>query len=533
MFRPSGMKQASMLTPAPQRTVSIPIPAPNSGINRLDGLADMGPADSVQQFNLIPGQYGTRVRTGYREYCTNVGTSVRTIIPYTGSVEAENALFAATPAGIYDVSSSGAAPVLTHAFGTTTGDAGWGIWTNYTTIGGSFALYCDEVNGYMHYDETTGLWTDGGVTGVTNSQLVFVMIFKSRLWFIQRDTGDAWYLPVGSITGAATKFSFGNKFKHGGTLQALYNWTVDGGEGIDDYLVAISSGGDVVVYKGTDPATATDWFQHGTWFIGPPPVGRRIGGSFGGELYLLSSYGVLPLSKLLSGTLVQQDDILLSKRITPLINAEMVLTRQTRGWEIRLVPTETLLLVSAPKQASQPNIQFVQSLNTQGWAVYRDVPYLTGDSWEGNFYIGDDDGRVLVHAGDLDDVSLAEDTSVQIEWALNMAFQDPGPFGTFKRIQLIRPIFFAEQAPSYNVEARYDYNLSEAMGAIDAPDPSGAVWDVAIWDVSLWGGEFIVVQDLRGGSGMGRAISVALNGRSGSKTILIKFEVMYDTGGLL
>jgi hypothetical protein len=208
--------------------------------------------------------------------------------------------------------------------------SGYGQWQNFTTIGGHFILYCDESNGYYTYTESSGAWdriTGAQVTGVDPNDFVAVCVFKGRPWFVEKDTASAWYLDVGSITGAATQFNFGNKFKKGGTLVNLFTWTVDGGEGVDDYLVAISSAGDVILYRGNNPDTATDWFQHGSWFIGSTPAGRRIAGSFGGELYLISNFGVLPLSKLLSGRTIQEQDIFLTRRITPLVKQEIRDTR--------------------------------------------------------------------------------------------------------------------------------------------------------------------------------------------------------------
>jgi hypothetical protein len=462
-------------------------------------------------------------------------------MPFLGSVTVEDRLFGAAMNGIYDISASVTAPAAEILFPVADATSGHGQWTNLTTIAtGKFLLYTDETNGYYTYTESTGNWlkvTAGGganqISGVDPALFVSCMIFKSRVWFVEKNTASAWYLPVDALYGVAVEFNFGNKFRHGGNLANLYNWTVDGGEGIDDYLVAVSTSGDVVVYKGSDPATATDFEQHGMWFIGPPPVGRRLAGTFGGELYLLSSYGLLPISKLISGVLVQQGDAYLTKRITPLINSAMAFTREEYGWEVRLIPTENLVLISSPKRTGFPYIQFVYSLNTPGWALYRDVPYLTGETWHGNFYFADEDDRVLVHTGDLDDVDLTDTTSEQIEWSLLMCFLGYGADGNYKRAQFIRPIFIAEQAPGYSVEARYDYNLSEVFNAASAVVATGSVWDVGLWDFAIWGGEFVTVDVVQGGSGLGRVMSIGLNGRSGARTILVKFDLLFDMGGML
>lgn len=539
-----GPRKATLLQPSPPEVKCVPVPAPNSGINAMDNLLTMGtrsPEDSIFQYNLIPGQYGCRVRTGYRDWCTDVGTGgVRTLFPYQGSSSSANRLWAMTEDGIYNVSSSAASPAVNTTFPTQDSTSGYGQWTNYTTTAGHFGLYCDESNGYYVYTQGTATWAKvamgGGATqvsGVDPALFVQPLIYKERAWFVEKGSARAWYLPTGAIFGAATVFNFGNKFRHGGTLVALLSWTVDGGEGTNDYLVAISSAGDVLLYLFNDPATATDIHLQGQWYIGPPPAGRRIGGAFGGELNILSVYGIIPLSKLISGSLIQQDQAYLSRKITPLINEQMFLSLTSLGWEVKLISSENLLLCSVPARTGFDNIQFIQSLNSQGWAVYRSIPYFTGETWEEEFYIATTDGRVLIHTGTQDAVDINGDNGIAIEWSALSVFNEYEDIGKFKITQFIRPVFLASQAPSYAVEARYDYNLSEVLAVPTPPVFSGAVWDSGIWDLSLWGGDLSEIENPVGGAGIGRNVAVAINGSSSTETILVRYDLMYSVGGLL
>lgn len=533
-----GYRPNQLLHPAPQRTGTSKIPAPIAGINAQTGLSEMAQNEAIFLKNIIPSRYGCRVRSGYREFATNVGTGgVRTILPYVGSTTAQNKLFAAAQNAIYDVTAGGAAPTLVLAFGVSDTQSGYGGWTQYVTNAGHFMVYCDESNGYKLYTQTTGLWTTivlGGGAGQVTPQdpatFVWPVIFKSRLWFVQKNSASAWYLPVGTVTGTVTEFNFGTKFKHGGYLVGLYNWTIDGGEGVDDYLVAISSTGDVIIYKGNDPSVAASFTQQGQWYIGQTPVGRRIAGSFGGELYVLCAYGLIPLTKLIAGALIQQDDIYISRKINPLINEQMGRARTSLGWEVRLVPADNLLLISVPKQTGFEYLQFVQSLNTQGWSTFIDVPYLTGDVWIDDFYIGDADNRVLIYTGNADNVSLAGTGALDIEFSLLQTFQEEGTVGNYKRTQFIRPVFVASAAPAYVTEARYDYNLSELFGSPSSSTVSSALWDFGIWDSALWSVELATVDNLRGGSGMGRTIAVGLNGNTQAEIVLIRIDLQRDEG---
>ncbi len=533
-----GYKPSKLNFPAPQRTEVAKIPAPISGINAQTGLSEMSPTDAIFLKNIYPSRYGCRVRSGYAEFATNVGDGgVRTIIPYVGSDTGEDKLFACAEDGIYDITTGGDTPTLELTFADADSESGYGHWAGMVTTAGHFVAYCDESNGYHLYTESTGNWTvvvagagAGEVDGVDPATFAFVTLFKSRLWFVVKDSSEAWYLDAGAIAGTATLFDFGSRFKHGGTLVALYSWTIDGGEGIDDYLVAISSTGDVVIYKGSDPDTATDWFQHGSWYIGQTPVGRRIAGSFGGELYILSAYGVIPLTKLIAGALIQQEDIYISRKINPLINEQMKLSRTQLGWEIRLIPSDNLLLISSPKRTGLNYLQFVQSLNTEGWSTFVDVPYNTGDVWLDNFYIGDTENRVLIYTGNADNVDLDGENGIDINFSLLQSFQEMGDIGAYKRVHFIRPVFIASSAPSYISEIKYDYDLSEIFNAPSATSVSGSLWDVAVWDVGLWSLELATVSPLQGGSGMGRTVAVGINGNTQAETILIRTDVQRDQG---
>lgn len=536
------MRPARRLQPSPQTTGCTKLAAPIAGINAVANIAEMGPNDAVSLFNLIPSRYGCKVRRGWVEWCTNVGTDgVKTIIPFKGSVAVENRLFACAGNGIYEVSATTDAPTLLETFPVADDTSGYGGWINFTTVAGKFALYTDESNGYYIWNETLDDWTKvvagtaaGQLDGVDPAEIVGVTEYQSRVWLVRKNSALAYYLPAGLITGRVTEFNFGNKFKNGGNLAGLYTWTVDGGAGINSFLVAISTAGDVIVYQGTDPDVPGNFIKRGDWFIGQPPAGRRLTGTFGGELYLLSTYGLLPMSKLISGALIQQTEVFLTRRISPLINSSMQLSIDELGWEVRVVPTDNILLIATPKIVGQNFTQYVQSINSEGWAVYRDIPYFTGDTWQGQYYIGTSDNRVLVHTGDLDGVLFDDpDAAVQIEWSGISMFFEPGAPGSFNRTHFIRPVFMASQPPSFNVEARYDYNIAEAIAPPDAAAATGSLWDEALWDEGLWAGEFQIVQDLKGGSGMGRAIAIAINGQSGAETTLLRYDVMTDEGGLL
>ena len=90
----------------------------------------------------------------------------------------------------------------------------------------------------------------------------------------------------------------GSVFRRGGRIEACYTWTIDAGAGADDHFAIITSNGEVAVYRGTDPSSASDWSLIGVFMLGHP-LGRRCGTKMGGDLVINSTEGLLPLSKAL------------------------------------------------------------------------------------------------------------------------------------------------------------------------------------------------------------------------------------------
>ena len=53
--------------PSMQRTSPAVVPAPQGGINALNGIANQTFNDALYMDNMIPAEYGNAVRKGYRE----------------------------------------------------------------------------------------------------------------------------------------------------------------------------------------------------------------------------------------------------------------------------------------------------------------------------------------------------------------------------------------------------------------------------------------------------------------------------------
>lgn len=526
---------------APDLEVAV-LPAPISGIDGRLNLASNTVENAVYAYNLVPSEYGLRSRFGYREWATNIetapsaGSGVRSLVPYTGTSGVfSDKLFAVTNEGIWDVSDATDTPVLELAFGDTTGDAGWGNYAHYTTAAGTETVfYADEVNGLQQYTPSTDTWAAAaGITGVDVADVVFVVVHKQRIWLVERSTPAAWYLPIASVSGAATKFSFGSKFRHGGDLVGLYNWSIDGGDGVDDYLVAVGRGGDILPYRGEDPSAVATWTGVGTFFVGQLPVGRRCATEDGGDLRLLCEAGLVTLSDLLRGTALTPESEQVDLKIARFIREDMKTYSQERGWEIRLNPGEGSILVGSPVRSNGVYLQYTYNRAVRGWGQWRGVPAQVFEPWAGAMMAGTPDGRVVRMDVTTDNVLYDGTPGTAVAFSFLQNYGDGGAPGRFKFPKFMRPNFLGLQPVTVTTRYLYDYDINTLLRAPIAPDTETTdVWDTALWDDGIWQSSDVTSQTVtRGAWGQGRAVAIAVRGECRTRTTLVSTDIMWSVGG--
>ena len=535
---------------------STTIPAPNKGIDARSNLASMAMDSCVYSYNVVSSEEGLKVRPGYREWNIDVenvdteGLGITTLISYTSATYSK--LYAVSNEGIFDAATFDDGPWVGEAlatFSTVNASAGHGVWVPYIDQSGEeWIFYADSVNGLYECKLSAGTWntygTDGG-TGFTGGtvptvgNINFIVHHKQRLWFIEEDAAKAWYLGVDAISGAPSQFYFGGKFRKGGDLVGLYNWSVDGGNGIDDFLVAISTGGDVLPYRGSDP-TQPDWENKAAFNIGQVPLGGRIAAEYAGELYILSSYGIIAMSDLLRG--VQIKDInqpgSLSFKIARLLRGEIRSKGDLRGWQIGFIPSLGTLVVNTPLGAGGNYIQYVMNLGVGGWGVWRGVPMVCFTEWERGLFFGSATGNIYAMDRDKDNITITDPAlpdinGEDIDFSILTAFSTLNQPAHQKQVQFIRPDFIASGQPVFEVKPVYDYAISELMEVTGSdPDNNVDVWDTGTWDTTLWAsaGENFAFNTVFGGGGMGRNVAVAMRGSTGWSTTFVSFDVVYSEG---
>ena len=379
-------------------------------------------------------------------------------------------------------------------------------WCAHTTSGGSYLFMVNGSDAPVHYNGSS--WVEPTITGITASDAVQVIVHKKRLWMVLANSTKAAYLGTEAISGAATTFEFGSLFTRGGYLQAVATWTRDGGSGSDDYLVAISSRGQVALYQGTDPASASTWALVGVFDV-PAPIGRRCFHRYGADLLLVTLEGVFPLSNLLSVDQSQVSRVAITDSISPTFNGYARTYGNNRGWEVAVYPRGTRLIVNVPivedSVARQPVMNTITGAwceydnhNATTWAVFNDKPYF--GSAGGAVYEAD---------------TGATDVDTPITAVGQSAYSAFGG-AAVKRFSMIRSLVSATGNNRPSVGVSLDFVETTEMSAIPAaPSVGGAQWDVSLWDVASWSDVSVEASDWANVVGIGTFGSVKFQAQTG------------------
>ncbi len=528
--------------PQPTAEEVFDVAAPVMGMDGTVPLHNMPEGKAVYLYNIYPAEYGCRTREGHRTWAQNLSGGVgptRSIIPFVGDLEDLSLarLFTATAAGIYNVTVQGADnPTAVVTFPSSAGEAGFCEWTHFTDPNGlQTILVADGENGLYEYNPTGSVWTKltTEITfpdSTTPGDIVFITSHKDRIWLIAKDSADAYYLPIGAKYGAATKFQFGSKMRHGGILVGLWDWSVDGGEGVDDYLLGLSKGGDLIVYRGSDPAQSSEWDMVGRWFIGPPPKGRRVAVPVGGDTLLLSEFGLTSVAGLMQGVDPTRVERNVTGKITRLVREEIKDKKRSDYWQTVILPEEGLCVINSPRDPDERYIQFVLNLNRVsedtggGWGIWRDLPTTCFDTFEGKVYFGTEDGRVQQMDGSLDNVAIDGTGGTPVSFSMLTGFSHFRAPAIHKQVQWIRPQFISTNVVEAACRAVYDYDLQELANLPGlAPAPSPFDWDVGNWDAALWSGissDYVI----SGGFNHGREVAISIQGEASSRLTLVSIE---------
>jgi hypothetical protein len=363
-------------------------------------------------------------------------------------------------------------------------------------------------------------------TGVNTDKLVNINLYRDRLFFVEEQSLNFWYLPVDSINGALTSFNLGGIARNGGYLQAMGTWTLDAGYGVDDYAAFVTSQGEVIVYSGGNPSDANDWKLIGVWQLGQT-FSRRCFFKYSGDMLLLTQDGLVPMASALQSSRLDPR-INISDKIYYAISQAADLYSTNFGWQINYLAKVNMLIINIPVGSGVYD-QFVMHTITKSWARFTginaacfessgDDMYFGGNGFVGRYYSGFSDGGTNIAA------------SVQ------QAYSYFDSRGQQKRFTMVRPIFQLQGAiPTVLCGLSTDFevqDLSQSLSFNPNLNQIG-IWDIGTWDAKKWGGS-IISKEWQGVTGIGYAGSISLNTASqGLELHWASTDFVMERGGVL
>lgn len=492
------------------------VPPSVGGLNARDELANMDERDALILENFFPEPSYLSLRRGYAVHASGMTGTIESLMEWAGP--AARKLKAAVGTNIYDVTSAGAVGA---AEVTTLTNARW-QWVNFKTSGGSFLVIANGADSVRNYDGTN--WTTPVITNVTSSTLINVVAFKNRLWFVQADTTLAWYLPVNSIAGAAASLDLGPLFKLGGKLVAIGTMAQDAGDGPDDYLCFLSSQGEIAIYQGTDPSSATTWAIAGTYRVGFP-IGNRPILDVGGDLAIITSDGVVSVVKMMQVDRSVAENAAITSKIQNLFNASVRAYGSNFGWQGIVYPKSTAVYFNIPISATVYQ-QYVMNTITGAWCTFVN---MNGACWgllSDNLYFGGTDGKV--YKAD----TGAQDNGGTITANLKTAWNYFKSRGINKLFTYYRPVIQTNGAPSITLAMNTDFNDFAPSGPIVIGGSGASLWDSAQWDTGVWAGDQTLSVNWENPQALGYCGSIRLRAVSNGQNLIINsFDIQAQPGG--
>jgi|GEM_PF-479629 len=377
----------------------------------------------------------------------------------------------------------------------------------------------------------TGITFPAGST-LTTADLSYAWIYKNRIWFLQKDSLSAWYLPVDQIGGELTEFPLGGVLGKGGHLVFGATWSQDVGDGLNALCAFVSSEGEAAVYQGSNPSEANDWGIVGVYQTGKP-MGPKAHVQIGGDIAMASDIAFVPLSEALRREYSQLGANSLSAPIEAMWPEE-VERRGAEPWHCELWTARQMVVVGLPTVNNEQPSMLVMNSRTGKWARFTNWGSTCLHVFNDRLFIGDTAGRVFeANVAGLDDGKPY--TATYLPSFDQM--EKPG----LKTVHMVRAVLRAPFPVDEQMSTHMDYTISMPAAPAATSVSAPGVWGdpASIWGQFNWGdkADKAVQQDWCSQSGDGEVISIGVQITSGSivplDAELVRTDVLFTVGSVL
>jgi hypothetical protein len=369
------------------------------------------------------------------------------------------------------------------------------------------------------------------ITGVATSALSNNWVYKNRLFYIEKNSLNAWYLAVDSITGTATKLPLGGVFTLGGSLLFGASWSIESGDGLSEKCIFVTTEGEVAVFSGTDPSSASTWSKTGVYRIGKPRGPKAVIRA-GGDLVIATDIGFIPLSVATQRDIAALSPSAISYPIETGWN-DAVADRSEGYWHCAVWPTKQMVIVMPPTPSGLQPQMLVTNARTGAWCVFTGLDAKCMVLFGDRFFYGTTEGLVIeMEVTGADQGAPFTATVIPLFDPLKSA-------ATRKTGLMARATVRAKSRVQVKCSLQADYNVSLPSAPDDTSTVVGSVWGTAQWGSGVWGTEAAkqTFREWQSISGSGYALAVASQVTSGSPSPpdveFVETELTFDMGDIV
>ena len=501
------MRKASSVqkvpTPAPDVLTKV-VPVPTDGWDAISPLASMDPKRAPILNNWIPRPGWVELRKGYFLWGAIASTATPFETLMVRRAQGSEQMFGAAGSAIYDCSTQGT-PI---SVVTGLNSARW-QYVNFTpALGTTVIQCCNGVDTLRQYNGTA--WSVPAITGLPSglntTAITNIHAQKRRLWYVLGNGSGggstvAAFMPTDAITGAiAGTIDLGANWTKGGYLVAISDWTVDGGNGPQDYMTFISSRGQVSIYSGVDPTDATTWTLAGTFDISPP-ISMRCATKLGSDVGLITQQGVVPLSQALPFDPSADRSVAITARIQNAMAQAAAAGLTEFGWQLISYAPEQVLILNVPQVENSSQVQYVMNSLTGAWCQFTGWNANCFEVYNNLLFFGGNNGTVnQAFVGNTDFTSpiLAD-----MQCAYNY-FDAPG---RLKRMTMVQPFITAAQSVTPSLAVDSDFQIQTQSAPVQILN-GGSLWDQSLWDSAVWFGSVVQTTSWLSTQALGHALAV-------------------------
>lgn len=454
-----------MLNRAVNRAQNYILPAPVGGLNQRDNLDTMPLTDAIVMDNYYPSETKVCLRGGYKLYALG-GKKIKTETLMNFNFPNHNRLFAAADGKIFNIT-SGYDEVE---------------YENLQSNDWHFVQFRNRlllVNGvdepltYMQ-DETGGWkWQETVLDGdnLDKSLLCGVAVSKQRVFYIEKNSLTYWYSQaVGEVQGTLHSVDLSALVSKGGSLAAIAGWTCDGGEGMDDLTVFITTEGEVLIYGGNNPDNANDWSLKGKYYIGRP-IGKHCVLPYRGDLAIICEDGYIPLSSTIYMAQSGVSGNAYSDKIRGLVLSRIKDNKKLSGWQAIVYPRGGYALFNVPVRGYFE--QHVVNMSSGAWCRFTNINAVCWRIFEDRLYFGSDNGVYLFDEGH-------SDGGLPICGNVHQAYCNLGT-NNLKKIQMLNPRTKSSSVFALNIYTDMDFTNEERGYAENIGNSDGNKWNESRW----------------------------------------------------